>query len=169
MANAKVLLLCEQLAFARSETLATARAVPEGARLYQPADGRPTALWLLGHLANSMNSVVMRWCLRGEHVFPKELAKVFAPDFGGGEPPSTDASKYPPFAEVLRHYDNAMTKCIEAIQAGLTDEDLDKPIPVALPEPIRDRFPSIGMALNRMIGHDWYHRGQMALLGKLGS
>ena len=167
MSRTKVEVYIEQMDFARQETIKAANAVPESARLYQPAPGRPTPLWLLGHLGNSVNTVIIRYAVQGESAFPKEWAKVFAPDFTGGTPPSTDASMYPPYDEVIALYDNAMQKAAAAL-GTLTDEDLGKPLPANLPDAIRAFFPTIGATLNRMIGHDAYHRGQMALLGKLG-
>lgn len=166
MTNTTVQFIQQQLEFARVETLRVAESAPESARLFQPGEGRPTILWLLGHLASTISAVAVRWCLRGEHVFPKEHAKLFAPDFGGGDPPSTDAAKYPPYDEVVRLYDEAMTKAIAALGV-LTDEDLEKPLPVALPAIIVEKFPTIGKSLQRMIGHDSYHRGQMAMLAKI--
>ena len=166
MSRAKIELITEQMEFARQETIKLAEALPASARLYQPAAGRPTALWLIGHLGNSVNTVIMRWALAGEACFPKEHARIFAPDFSGGEPPSTDASKYPAYEEVIALYDNAMRKTIEGL-AKLNDEDLDKPLPGNVPDPIRAFFPTIGKSLQRMVAHDSYHRGQIGLLAKI--
>lgn len=166
MSNIKVNLLRDQLQFALDETLGTAKRVPEGARLFQPGEGRATPLWLCGHLANTINTIVIRWILDGENVLTKEQSKLFAPDFGGGEPPSTDASKYPPYDEVVALYEKAMKQAIEGLTA-LTDEDLDKPIPKSIPDPLRTYFPTIGASIMRMVSHDGYHRGQIGLLSKI--
>ena len=165
MGQIKVNFLREQLDFARQETLATATGVSASAQLYQLGEGRPTALWLIGHLASTTNSLIMRWILRGENQVSKEFVKLFSPDFAGGDPPSTDASKYPSFEEVLKTYDQVMQTAIAGL-AALDDEVLDQPIPVALPEIIRDKFPSIGATLQRAAQHDAYHRGQIGLLAK---
>ncbi len=93
MANTKVTLLRDQFQFALEETLTVAGRVEGGAQLYQPGEGRPTALWLVGHLANTINTIVIRWILNGENALSKEHAKLFAPDFGGGTPPSSDAAQ----------------------------------------------------------------------------
>lgn len=166
MSRIKVAFIQEQLEFALVETKRVAEAVPVEARLYQPGEGRPTVLWLLGHLGNTMNSVVIRWCLGAEHAFPKDLMRFFAPDFAGGEPPCSDASKYPPFEDVVKLYETAMRAAISGLDA-LNDEDLDRELSTKLPEPIRAFFPTVGKSLQRMISHDGYHRGQMGLLGKL--
>lgn len=166
MSRIKVAFIQEQLEFALAETTRVAEAVSVEARLYQPGEGRPTVLWLLGHLGNTMNSVVIRWCLGAEHAFPKEHMRLFAPDFAGGDAPCTDASKYPAFEEVVKLYTAAMRAAISGLDA-LSDEDLDKELSAKLPEPIRAFFPTVGKSLQRMISHDGYHRGQMAMLGKI--
>lgn len=166
MGNLKVTQLREQLEFAREETLTVAGRMPEGTQLFQPGEGRPTALWLMGHLANTINTIVIRWILSGENTLTKEQAKLFAPDFGGGDPPSTDASKYPTYAEVIALYDTSMKAAIAGL-AALSDEDLDKPLPKPLPEPMTKFFPSIGKSIYRMISHDAYHRGQIGMLSKI--
>lgn len=165
MSQANVDLLREQLEFARTETLATASRVPAAAQLHQLGEGRPTPLWLMGHLANTTNALIIRWMLRGENQVSKEFVTLFAPDFGGGDPPSTDASKYPPFEELVSTYDRIMQKAIADLSV-LQDEDLDKPLPVALPEPIREKFPTMGKTLQRVVAHDAYHRGQIGMLSK---
>lgn len=166
MAQIKIDLLREQLEFARVETLATAARVSAAAELHQLGEGRPTPLWLIGHLANTTNALIIRWTLRGENLVSKEFVKLFAPDFGGGDPPSTDASKYPSFGEVVQTYDTVMQKAIADLVA-LQDEDLDNALPVPLPEPIREKFPTIGKTLQRAIAHDAYHRGQIGMLAKV--
>lgn len=165
MANPKVDMLRAQLDFARQETVTVAGRVPEDAVLRQLGEGRPTPLWLIGHLANTINTIVLRWTLNQEGTVSKELAKLFAPDFGGGTPPSTDASLYPPFADVIKLYDASMQAAIDGL-AALTDDDLDKPLPKPLPESMQAFFPTIGKSLMRMISHDAYHRGQVGMLSK---
>jgi hypothetical protein len=166
MGRTKIDLLREQLESARVETLATASRVPAAAELYQLGEGRPTPLWLIGHLANTTNTLILRWTLRGENLVSKEFSKLFAPDFGGGEPPTTDAAKYPSFAEVVQTYDTVMQAAIAGL--GAVDDDiLANPIPVPLPEPIREKFPNIGKTLQRAVAHDAYHRGQIGMLSKV--
>lgn len=165
MANTKMAVYATLLETARAETLAAAAAVPEDRRLYQLAPGKATPLWLMGHLANTINAVVRLWILERESLLTREQAKRFAPDFAGGAPPSDDPAAYPPWDEVVALYDQAMVDAIAGIPA-LDDALLPGPLPGRMPEPLRGFFSSVEFTLGRMVAHDSYHRGQMALLAK---
>ncbi len=162
----KVELLAEQLAFCREQTLKTASGVPEAGRLVQlrPAKGHP--LWLLGHLANTANVIVIQWTFNSESVTSKEFRKKFAPDFGGGDPVTPNAADYPSWDEVVATYEKAFDAVLDGVK-NLSDADLPKPLPGRIPDPLRQHFSSIGTTLNIMILHDSYHRGQIGLLAAL--
>ena len=164
--NSKVELLAEQLTFCREQTLKTASGVPEGARLLQLRPGKGHALWLLGHVANTANVVMLQWTLNGESVTPKGFGKKFAPDFGGGDPVTGDAADYPAWDVVIDTYGKAMSAAIDSVKK-LTDADLPAPVPGRIPDPLRQYFSSVGKALSIMVLHDSYHRGQIGLLGAL--
>ncbi|MCC6143657.1 MAG: DinB family protein [Candidatus Hydrogenedentes bacterium] len=166
MSEPKVEVHLEGLQKAHRETLRVAGTVKESDRLLQLREGKATPLWLVGHLANTVNIVLVYMTLDKPFVLPKEFGKLFAPDFGGGMPPSTDASAYPAWEEVLVAYDTAMQAGISGV-AELSDGDLPAEPRGKMPEPLRTYFPSIGATLLQMVQHDAYHRGQIGLLSKL--
>jgi uncharacterized damage-inducible protein DinB len=167
MSNPKIDLFVEQLSKARQDTLKAASAVPDSARLLQLKPGKATPLWLVGHLANTVNTVVLRWMLDVPGVLSREQAMLFAPDFAGGAPVSADANQYPAWSEVVALYDKAMSSVLEQLPKNLSDNDLPAPLKRA-PEPMRTFFSSNGVTLMQMVSHDAYHRGQIGLLAKLG-
>jgi len=167
MAEPKIEVLAEQLEKAQKETLHVAEGVPEGARLKQLQEGKATPLWLIGHLANTINSVVLRWMLDTDHVLTKEQTKLFGPDFAGGTPPATDAAIYPPWEEVVGRYDSAMRRAVQGVR-DMRDDDLPRPLKGNVPDAMRQFFSSNQVTLYQMVQHDAYHRGQISLLSKLG-
>ena len=164
--DSKIELLVEQLSFCREQTLKTASGVPEAVRLVQLRPGKGHPLWLLGHLANTANVVIIQWALNGENVTPKGFGKKFAPDFGGGDPVTTNAADYPSWDEVVGVYEKAFDAALDGVKK-LTDADLPNPLPGRIPDPLRQHFSSVGKTLNIMVLHDSYHRGQIGLLGAL--
>lgn len=166
MSNTKIALYAEMLEKARLDTLRVAGGVPEGSRLRQLAPGKATPLWLVGHLTNTMNTVVVRWIIQGDSLVDREFGKLFAPDFAGGMPPSADAAIYPAWDDVLALYDNVMAATVTGM-AGLDDSLLPEPVPGRMPDPLRQFFSSVGVTFNQMIAHDAYHRGQIGMIGAL--
>lgn len=166
MSTVKMELMVEMLKMARQQTLDTAKAVMEENRLKQLKEGKATPLWLIGHLANSYNTVYLVRSLGHSSIVPKELSVKFAPDFVGGTVPTTNPEDYPSWDEVVALYEKAITNAIEGTKK-LNDDDWEKPLPGNMPEPMRSFFSSIGRTLEIMVMHDAHHRGQIALLGKL--
>jgi len=167
MSNPRTQVYIELLADARDRTLRTAEAVPEGCRLHQLKEGKATPLWLVGHLANTINTIVVRWMVEGESAMDKETSMLFAPDFAGGKPPSTNPEDYPAWDDVLALYNTAMTRAVEGL-AGISDEELPGPLKGRVPDPMRQVFKSVEFSLQQMVHHDAYHRGQLGLLSSLG-
>jgi hypothetical protein len=168
MSNPKIELLTAMLKKAHTETLAAAARVPEQNRMLHLQEGKATPLWLMGHLANTVNTIVLRWTLEQEGYFDRDLSRVFSPDFAKGTPPSTDASLYPSWDEVVALYDTVMTTAIAGMEQ-LSDDDLPKPLPGKMLDAMRAFFSSIEVALCQMVHHDAYHRGQIGMLAKLDS
>ena len=164
--DSKIELLVEQLSFCREQTLKTASGVPEGSRLLQLRPAKAHPLWLVGHLANTANVVMIQWTLNGENVARKGFGKMFAPDFGGGAPVTTNAADYPSWDDVVAAYDKAMGAAIDGVKT-ISEADLPNPLPGRIPDPLRQHFSSVGRALNMMVLHDSYHRGQIGLIGAL--
>jgi uncharacterized damage-inducible protein DinB len=104
--------------------------------------------------------------LQESQVLSDEDRRRFAPSMAGGTPPTTNPEDYPAWDEVVALYESATAQAIEKLTV-LTDSDLDKPLPGDLPPNYRELFPTIGAALQRVINHDAYHRGQIGLLSKL--
>ena len=163
MSQAKIDLLIEQLEKARAETLAKAEATPEAARMKQLAPGKGTPLWFIGHLGNTVNTIVLCWILGLPSVLKREEAIKFSPDIAGGTPPTDDPADYPDWDTVVANYDKILGMAIDGLKAQLQDDDLEKPIERA-PEMFQAFFGNIGGALKQMVNHDAYHRGQVGLL-----
>ncbi|MBI2432738.1 MAG: DinB family protein [Candidatus Hydrogenedentes bacterium] len=166
MSNPKISLIADMLANARKETLQMASNVAPEHRLFQLRAGKATPLWLLGHLANTANTVILRWTLGQESRMTREQSLVFAPDFAKGTPPSSDPSLYPAWEEVVSLYDTLMGHAIDGVRE-LNDEDLELPLKGNVPEQLRGFFTTNVATLTRIISHDAYHRGQMGLLSKI--
>lgn len=162
----KIELLAGQVALCREQTLKTAAGVPADSRMLQLRPGKGHPLWLLGHLANSANVVLLQWTLNGESVTSRGFRKKFAPDFGGGEPVTPNAEDYPDWDEVVHVYEKVLDAVLDGVSA-LSESDLPSPLPGPIPEPLRQHFASVGGTLNIMILHDAYHRGQMGMLSAL--
>lgn len=167
MSQAKIILLAEQLEKARAETMAKAEGVPENCRMKQLAPGKAHPLWLIGHLGNTVNTIVLRWLLDEPSVLERDVAIMFSPDIAGGTPPTDNPADYPDWDTVVSTYDKILKSAIEGIQQKLQDEDLDKPIERA-PEMFQAFFGNNGGALKQMVNHDAYHRGQLGLIASLG-
>lgn len=164
--DSKIELLVDQLSFCREQTLKTASGVPEANRLLQLRPAKAHPLWLVGHLANTANVIMVQWVLNGDSVTPKGFGKMFAPDFGGGAPVTPNAADYPAWDDVVATYDTTLATAID-LAKNLSDDDLPKPLPGRIPDPLRQHFSSIGKSLNIMVLHDSYHRGQIGLLAAL--
>ena len=147
-------------------TLQLADSIPEEKRYKQLKEGKAHPLWLIGHIANTNNLVVNRWCCEGESQLPKEYIKMFGPDFGGGAPPTSDASFYPSWDEVVDSYRKLHEACTAGI-ATLTEEQLLGDLRGGAPDAMKERFGSVSNTILSMVGHDNYHRGQMAMINAL--
>jgi uncharacterized damage-inducible protein DinB len=166
MDNPKLSVLIELLKQARTQTLKAVEGVPETHRFKQLQAEKATPLWLLGHLSRTVDRIIIGWTLEQPSILGDDLAHRFAPSQVNGMPPTTNPEDYPTWDELTTLYNQVMDQAISGL-AKLTDTDLDKPLPGDLPPSYRERFSSIGSALQLLINHDAYHRGQMGLLGKL--
>lgn len=166
MENPQLSVLIELLKQARTQTLKAAQGVPESHRFKQLQAGKATPLWLLGHITRTVDRVIIEWMLEQPYLLSDDLRQLFAPSMVGGTPPTANPEDYPAWDEVVALYETITARAIEGLPA-LADSDLDRPLPGDLPPSYRELFPTIGAALQRVINHDAYHRGQMGLLGKL--
>jgi hypothetical protein len=123
-------------------------------------------MWLVGHLTNTLNTVILQWTLGQESQLTREFGKKFAPDFANGDPITANAADYPAWDEVIGLYGKIGAFVGDQIKT-LQDTDLPLPLKGSIPEARRDFFKTNQIALGRMIGHDAYHRGQIGLLSKI--
>ena len=166
MSNVRVSLLADLVEGARKHTLEITASVPESHRLKQLQEGKATPLWCVGHLANTVNAIVLVYTLEEASLMSKEQSVLFSPDFIGGKVPTGNADDYPSWDEVIELYNTVFDKALVGIR-NLDDGVLDKPLPGNVPEDFRSFFSSIGTTLGIMINHDAYHRGQIGMIAKL--
>ncbi|MBL7645210.1 MAG: DinB family protein [Candidatus Hydrogenedentes bacterium] len=166
MNNPKMSVLIELLKQARAQTLKAAHDVPESHRFKQLQAEKATPIWLLGHLSRTMDRVILEYMLQESQVLSDEDRQRFAPSMAGGTPPTSNPEDYPAWDAVVALYETASAQAIEKLSA-LADTDWDKPLPGEMTPAYRELFPTIGAALQRVINHDAYHRGQIGLLSKL--
>lgn len=166
MNNTRMSVYLDLLESARKQTLQTLSGVPETHRFKQLQDGKATPLWLAGHLANTVNTVLLVYTLQQDSLLTREQARLFAPDFVGGAPPTSNPEDYPAWDEVIALYNKAFDAAIAGLRS-LDDSMLDQPLPGKMRDELRSFFSSVGVTLGIMISHDAYHRGQIGLLSKL--
>jgi len=166
MSNTKTQLYIDMLEGARKHTLQVAEGVPEGKRFKQLQEGKATPAWLVGHLANTINVLVVMFILEGESVLSKEEGNTFAPDFAGGKTHTENQDEYPAWDEIIALYNKVFNTAIAGL-SKLDDSALGNPLSSKMPDRLREHFSSIEVTLGFMISHDAYHRGQIGLLSKL--
>jgi uncharacterized damage-inducible protein DinB len=123
---------------------------------FPTANGGNHATWIIGHAAVAQAG--LRSMITGE---PNPLAQWEA-IFGGGTTPSSDASNYPSFDELLRTWRSEHDKTL-ALLAAQDDASLDAK-PKALPPTMADfpDFATVGRILLFIAMHEMSHRGQLA-------
>lgn len=144
-------------------TYAVIKAVKPEKRMFQLKAEKSHALWLIGHMGNTNNLLINRWCLEGESQFPKELVRKFSPDFSGGIAPSADPEFYPGWDEVVNIYTAVSSACIEGI-GNLPDDVLFGPLRGGAPEAMQEMFGNVDDMICAMTTHNAYHRGQIGML-----
>lgn len=117
-------------------------------------DSGVSPAWVIGHLALVVNTGLQ---LSGGT--PKTDVEAWKPMFGGGSTPTTDASAYPPWDELLAAWHQAHTEVADEIaQAG--PEALSRPNPN---KRMREGLPTVGDLISFMLtGHESLHLGQLS-------
>ncbi|MCA9277956.1 MAG: DinB family protein [Phycisphaeraceae bacterium] len=112
-------------------------------------------LWVLGHLAYSEGSMIQGMMLGKDNPLAdwKDL-------FEGGSEPTTDASKYPSFDEIMKKSDEVHALTMQYLE-GITEADLEKPS-AACPDEYKEWFGTVGKCLNINALHPFMHYGQVA-------
>lgn len=144
-------------------TITLIESVEPAKQMFQLKEGKSHALWLIGHLANTNNLLVNMWCLEGTPILPKDLIAKFSPDFTGGIAPTSDASFYPSWDEVVGLYKSVADTCVEGIGA-LPDDLLFGPLRGGAPAPMQAMFGNVDDTIRAMATHNAYHRGQIGIL-----
>jgi uncharacterized damage-inducible protein DinB len=111
-------------------------------------------LWVLGHITFIEANVPH--VLFGE---PNPLAH-WAPLFAPGTEPTSDASKYPPFDEILRTYRDFRARNLKTLEQ-LSEADLDRPTK-APPRGLEEVLGTFGRMFLLLALHQMSHRGQIA-------
>jgi len=128
----------------------------QDAPLTQPTpNGGNHPMWVAGHLAYSEANLT-NFILTGITNPLLEWKKIF----GAGSEPTTNASDYPPFQDVLAKWDEVRANTLSILET-LSDEDLEKPS--ANPPAGREAFfGTYGKVFSVVSLHAMMHRGQVA-------
>jgi uncharacterized damage-inducible protein DinB len=122
--------------------------------VFPTPNGGGHTLWVLGHLAY-IEGLIIRGFMRGE---PNPLADWEEP-FDGADT-TGDASRYPPFDEVLARC-REMREGTLALIETLTEEDLGR-VSAKAPEGHEENFGTWRRCLQFVADHWYMHRGQLA-------
>ena len=125
------------------------------AALVQPTPrGGNHPLWIVGHLA--LVEGMVPEVLFGE---PNPVEH-WKPLFDRGTTPTTDASAYPPYDEVLATYRDLQAKNLARLEE-IGEEGLDRP-PAAIPPGFEKEMGTMGHTLLGIALHQMSHVGQLA-------
>lgn len=166
MGTEKVNQIADMWAATIKATVAAAEKVPEDKRLKQLQDGKSHPTWLLGHLTFAASFPVLSVGLGSAPVVPMDWLQKFGPDFAGGLPIESDASKYPSWEEILDGYKKSGDAVVATIRE-LEDADIEGGAKGEVPEALKGMFEKLGDVLISFISHNAYHTGQMNLLAAL--
>jgi len=156
----------QMLEMCKNGTLKTCEGVKPEDRFRQLKEGKAHPLWLLGHLANTIDVVGNLWTFNQQPVVAKKYKFKFAPDFAKGDPIVDDPEYYPSWEELLEDYRTAFDTFLENVR-GTQDLDIPEKPRGPVREDRKDFFNSIGKNIQVMILHDTHHRGQIAMISKL--
>ena len=127
--------------------------VPADRATEQPGNLRNHPLWIVAHNTHAMNLGIQ--LLTGKSQEPAEWKALF----GVQSTPSSDASIYPAWDEVVAAYRNTLKTLIAALEAA-DDATLDADMPI---ERLRARWPKVGQAVAFMLSsHPAIHWGQLS-------
>lgn len=166
MSSIQTQLLADLYRESFQRTLDLAPKVPEQARLLQLKEGKNHPLWLIGHLANTIEVVGNHWALGLDYTFGKQFGFLFAPDFAGGREVTAEAEVYPGWDEVVAAYREASERYLENL-VKVTDEELPEKPRNPVRGGLEKHFSSIEVIAHTMIFHDNHHRGQISMMANL--
>lgn len=154
-------LAIEQIVFARNYTIRLLDQTPESDWFRQPPDSVSHVAWQVGHLAFAEYRLAL-WRIRGAQPQDDVLfSQNFARQFGADSVPDPDPTGQPAQAEIRATLDRVHQQVLRELP-GLTDADLDQPVPH--PHPFaRTKL----LALLWCAHHEMLHAGQIGLLRRL--
>jgi len=147
-------LIRDNLKKSRDRVLARVEDMREHGVVFPTPNGGGHTLWVLGHLAY-IEALVIRGFMLGE---PNPLAEWEEP-FDGADT-SGDASRYPPFDEVLARCREMRERTLTLLDS-LSEDDLDRASANA-PDGHEDTFGTYRLCLQFVADHWYMHRGQLA-------
>jgi uncharacterized damage-inducible protein DinB len=148
-------LIRDNLKKSTNRVLTHVEGMRDSATVYPTAKGGCHAHWLIGHLAYSEQQILQGMMLGGVN----PLAQ-WQDLFGHGTEPNKDASKYPPFDEVLAEL-RRVRESTTALLDSLSEDDLDK-ASAMVPEGLENTFGTYRHCLQFAADHWYMHRGQLA-------
>jgi len=166
MSDPRAEIYANELQTCMETTVKLAEGLSADQRFLQAKSGGAHPAWLIGHLANTLDTVVLPWALNADRLLPKGFGRRFAPQFVGGDPITNNKDDYPPWDDILGEYKKISAAAVEGIRA-LTPAELDGDLRGNVPEQFKDFFGNTQATIASMIRHDSHHRGQMALVAAL--
>lgn len=124
--------------------------IPEAKLCAQPGPGRNHTMYVVGHLACTDDYFLREFAGR-----PLALSEAFHKTFGAD--PAADASKYPPFAEVKRAFDERRDALVQWFEA-MSEDQLNQPSP----EKWQKYAPKVRDLAFFLAWHEGYHAGQVS-------
>ena len=123
--------------------------------LVRPVDGANHIKWQIGHLLVSQRSLVEAVCPGKMPALPEGFSQKYTKDTAASDDPAAFDSK----AEYIRLADE-QTAAIEHIVDGLSDTDLEKP----MPERFQRFGPTVAHLFAFLPSHWTMHAGQWAII-----
>jgi hypothetical protein len=163
MSKQRVESLQDMFKYTTDHSWKAAEKFPADKRFVQLKPGKGHALWQLGHMALSLDTITNVWVMNGKGILPADWMPKFAPDVMGGAAPHGDAKGYPSWDEIMANYKKVAAQTIELV-GSLNDEDLGGELRGPVPPQARSFFGKIGGSLMAMAMHDSHHEGQLALI-----
>lgn len=139
-----------QLRFARGATELLIKDIPEDKLCAQPGSGRNHVMYVVGHLACTDDFFLKEFGGK-PFALPEAFHKMF------GDTPTSDASKYPPFAEVKKAFNERREAVIKWFE-GMSEEQLNAPTP----EKWQKYAPTMRDVAFFAAWHEGYHGGQIS-------
>jgi hypothetical protein len=142
------------LDFARRQTLRLVQDIPSDKLTWQPLPEANHALWVLGHLAWTEDSILVELAGR-----TSVLGESWKKHFGAGSKPSGNRSAYPPVEQIKAGLDRSRKALLEWL-GSMDERKLASPLPSGW-----DMFaPTFGDLPGSLAWHEGLHAGQVSVV-----